>query len=124
MHSVEKVGGEWVGRDGKSRDFIRLPSGDYIKPAFIEAIRVSRDKADRATGAISAKVHVQHRDSWFSISFDHFDDAEGFAAALARLHEHVLLANHVTRTGSSEDLLAQAGLEIDAPPEGRAEDDE
>lgn len=104
--------------EGKAKDFIKLPSGDYVKPIDISAIRVQTERADRATGQIVAKVHVQHRDSWFTVLFDREDDANAFAERLAILHEHVLYANKVVRgAAAAEELLDQIGVDPTTPPE-------
>lgn len=85
MHEINKVSGSWVAAEGRKSEFIGLPSGEFIRPENVEAVRVIPDRADRGTGQVSSRVGIDHRGSWYMIHFDHVDDAKAYALALATL---------------------------------------
>lgn len=85
MHEIVKQTGGWAVEAAKAPEFLALPSGEFIRPQNVEAIRVQPEKADTRTGEVSARVHIDHRGSWFTVRFASEGDARLWAAALADL---------------------------------------
>jgi hypothetical protein len=73
--SIEQV-------DRQRKHLLELPTGDFIHPYYVDMVRCSSSKADRATGEVGAVVHVECKGSWFSVRFDEVDEARSFARAL------------------------------------------
>lgn len=69
-------------RPARETDIIRLPSGDWIDPSEIEAMRVS-SKPNRATGEVAAFVYISAGRSWFTVPFERQEDAHAYMDALA-----------------------------------------
>lgn len=93
MHTIEKKshgpGGYFQTTSGRKGDFLELPSGDFIKPRRVEAIRVQKEKADRVSGEVKARIVISYDGSWYSVDFPHEDDAVTYASQLAQLAEEV-----------------------------------
>lgn len=103
MHEIQKAPDGYRVTAGSEPEFLTLPSGEIIRPRNVEAIRVQPEKADRVSGEVAARVHIEHRSSWFTVRFDHERDARDYAAALGEL------CDRIAKGDANSDLRAGVG---------------
>lgn len=127
MHSItksEKWGNPWLVDARNAQDFLLLPSGDYIRPVNIQAVRVTPAKADPRTGEVAAAIHISHHDSWFTVKFEALDQAQAYAAALMVLNEAARTPSKRVDKGDVGRMMEEADLVLNRPPEGEDNPDD
>lgn len=119
-----------LSKDALRRDLwlFRLPSGEYLRPREINAIRIT-ERADRATGQIGARVvvgtAVGANQSWYSIvDMPDAKAAHAFADAMAAYVNWVCMPDEDGKTQvmskvQLRGLLGDLARDLDAEdPDG------
>lgn len=129
MHEIKsRFGGGYTLDPGRKVEFIKLPSGEFIRPINVEAIRVQPEKANAKTGEVSARVHIDHRGSWFTVSFASAEDAQHWADAFAELCNKIQRGDRMADEGGRELSRPEAASFLDTvrprDPDAEIVDDE
>jgi hypothetical protein len=90
-------GGFTVKGAGRANEFLELPCGDFIRPMHVQAVRVQQERADRS-GEVAAKVHIDHRGSWFTVQFPKHETARAWARSL------MAICDSIANTGSGANV--------------------
>lgn len=83
-------------------DLFRLPSGDWINIFTVEAARMSM-KANRTTGEVGGIAYINSGGSWYSVPFEHADDAHAFVDALVEHRNELHRPRRETAALSRQD---------------------
>lgn len=101
-------GGFTVKNALRGREFLELPNGEFIRPMHVQAVRVQQERADRS-GEVAAKVHIDHKGSWFTVPFPKHETARAWAKALIAICDSIAATD--SGTHAEEHPYARSAIE-------------